>query len=123
MPVKIYRHFYLVVTRMLLNLQAKLFIMTEIWKFPIIDTEWRAAVTYHILMPVGAEILSVQLQNGNVVVWAVVQTDAALEKRNFQFFYTGEEIFTPPAQSVRRFLATIQLSDGIVLHAFEVIVK
>jgi hypothetical protein len=84
-----------------------------IFKFPMPK---RAGVP--IQMPVGAQALSVQIQRGELVLWAIVDAaaDAATEPRTFDVFMTGEPL---PAR-VGRFVATVQSPDGwLVFHVFE----
>ncbi len=65
-------------------------------------------------MPRGAEILSVQAQFGEAVIWAAVNPEQEMGKRIIYSIPTGEE---PPDGM---FLGTIQFNDGaFVLHVFE----
>jgi hypothetical protein len=45
-----------------------------------------------VVMPIGAEILTVQLQNGKPWIWALVDKNNQLEERNFDIRGTGYEI-------------------------------
>lgn len=45
-----------------------------------------------VMMPVGAGILKVGIQNGSVYCWADVGTDLELEPRLFRIYGTGFEI-------------------------------
>lgn len=66
-------------------------------------------------MPEGAQILTAQMQNGFLQLWAMVQPDKPLEQRRFEVFGTGEPIELP-AESP--YVATVQ--DGpLVWHVFE----
>lgn len=68
-------------------------------------------------LPIGAEILSVQVQNGRIYLWALVDEMARLEPRLFAVYGTGNKM--PNARrDVGKFLATLQL-DGFVWHVFE----
>ena len=85
----------------------------QIFKYTI-DLEKREQV---VLMPEYTEILSVQLQQGNAKIWALVDQYAKEVPRRFCVFLTGAEIEKPDDM---KFLATIQLHGGaIVLHVFE----
>jgi hypothetical protein len=88
-----------------------------IWKFELaIDNK------SVILMPKGAEILSVQLQNNSPVIWAQVNpTELDKEPRVFEMFGTGHPV--PCDIGIdRKFLGTIQpIENGFsfAFHIFE----
>lgn len=82
-----------------------------IWKYKLPST------TSFFEMPEGAEILTVQLQNGTPCIWAIVNPDAKLEERTFVFVTTGGHI---PAGDNQKYIGTFQLYDQqLVLHLFE----
>lgn len=83
----------------------------EVWKFPI------APGDYSITMPMGAELLTVQTQHGDPVLWALVETAAIRVPRRFLVVDTGEPIET----DVRlRWVGTFQISQGyLVFHVFD----
>ena len=58
--------------------------MKTIWKFAlsVTDYQWQD-------WPKGAKILSVQMQDGKVCVWAVVDPTAEYEPRSFGVVGTG----------------------------------
>ena len=56
----------------------------SIWKFPIVRTDEQK-----IEMPVGAKVLSVQMQNGIPCIWAIIDTDARIESRSIAVVGTG----------------------------------
>lgn len=69
-----------------------------------------------IIMPEGATILSAQVQNGRLCLWASVDPDGGPDHREFVLVGTGDD--APPEPS--KHLATIQVSGGsVVLHLFE----
>jgi hypothetical protein len=69
-----------------------------------------------ISMPVGAEIISVQIQQGCIAVWAEVDPIAPIEKVQFMVIGTGHPIEPVP----RKFIGTVQLHDGdLVLHVYK----
>ena len=78
-----------------------------------------SAVGYQsIAMPKGAKVLSAQVQNGEIFVWAEVDTDEDNELRDFKLIGTGHEIIS----SNLRFIDTVQLSSGqLILHVHEVL--
>lgn len=83
--------------------------MKSIWKFPIEVTDEQS-----VKMPVGAQALSVQVQNGQVCLWALVDADAETEERFVQIFGTGH-----PVSGEGTFVETFQMQGGtLVFHAF-----
>ena len=86
--------------------------MKTIWKFGF-DIEDQITIK----MPKGAEILSVQTQNGGPQLWALVD-DAAIpsEPRRFELYGTGH----PFREGEQKFIGTFQLHGGsLVFHLFE----
>jgi len=72
--------------------------------------------TCDITMPMGAEVLSVQLQGNDIVVW-VIADDAfgyPTENKHFCLFMTGE-VCTGWRKDEH--IATLQ-DNGIVVHIF-----
>lgn len=82
--------------------------MKSIYKYTLRETG-------SIEMPVGAKIISCQLQNEIVTIWAFVDDTARIEKRRFEIIGTGWACniigYT--------FLATLQFRNGLVFHVFE----
>jgi hypothetical protein len=79
---------------------------------------WKYKVENIIEMPKGAEILSVQIQNGemfNACIWAKVSSENELEKRQFLVVGTGHTF----DDTDMVYIGTYQ--DGpFVWHLFEV---
>jgi len=75
-----------------------------------------------IEMPIGAEILSVQVQGSKetkkAMLWAYVDDEQKnMQKRHFRVLCTGESITDYDSLT---FIATIQIHDGdYVFHIFE----
>jgi hypothetical protein len=86
--------------------------MITIWKFklPILDS-------YALYMPKGAEVLTVQAQGGQPCLWAIVDTDAENEVREFEVCGTGNPIYQN-LQIQRKYIGTFQ-SPPFVWHVFE----
>lgn len=86
--------------------------MKVIHKYRISDYHWNVG------MPAGAEILSVQSQNNEVTIWALVDFGVEPEVREFRLIKTGQE-FSP---GNLKFLGTVQLDQStFVVHVFEVV--
>lgn len=67
-------------------------------------------------MPVGAQVLRVDVQHESICLWALVDPDAQNERRVFEVFGTGHEM---PNQN-RIFINTFLVRGGsYVFHAFE----
>ena len=66
-------------------------------------------------LPLGAQILTVQLQNGSPTLWALVQPDNALVDRTISIVGTGSEV-----EDNMKYICTYM--DGPFLwHAFEIL--
>ncbi len=76
-----------------------------------------------IQMPSDARVLSVQLQNGEPTLWALVDPElrGGMETRKFVLMMTGEKFEGFMANLV--YHATLQHPEGLVLHIFERILK
>jgi hypothetical protein len=87
-----------------------------IWKYQLAD-EARQVV----MMPSGAEILSVQQQHGDLQLWAMVDPDLPKQMRVFEIFGTGTTMPDLSSEGrVRRHVATVQTCQGmLVWHVFE----
>jgi hypothetical protein len=70
--------------------------------------------TVTMMMPVGAEVLSVGVQDGRIYLWAVVETTAPAMSRVFYVCGTGNPLNVGNA----RFIGTVQM-DYFVWHVFE----
>lgn len=81
-----------------------------IWKFPI-----EIADEQFIEMPKYAETLSVQVQRGIPVIYALCFPDQVKSMRRFYVYGTGHEKLM-----LGRYVGTIQLEGGaLVFHVFE----
>ena len=73
-----------------------------------------------IEMPIGSQILSMQIQNENPQLWALVDEKNATEKRSFITVGTGQEI---PVDVVD-YIGSYQIENGsLVFHVFEQITE
>lgn len=83
--------------------------MKTIWKFTL-------EPNCTLEMPIGAEILTVQEQNGHAQMWALVDPYAENEEREFAVYGTGHKIPDSPGA----YVGTFQLNEGtLVFHVFE----
>ena len=82
--------------------------------FKYVFDQWRDT-TFD--MPVGAMILTVQVQNDALVMWALLDTDDVAVKRSFVVLMTGQRI----RPFLEKYIGTVQDKEGFVWHIFEVI--
>lgn len=83
--------------------------MRTIWKYEI-----PVADDFSLLMPAGAEVLTVQVQNDKPMLWCIVDPDLPQDLRWFKMHGTGH-----PIEEVRDYIATFQMHGGaLVLHVF-----
>ena len=88
--------------------------MKAIWKFPFETTG-----LFTLEMPANAQILTVQTQNEQGCIWALVDVDAPYEHRVFNIFGTGHDITD---DSNIGYIGTYQQHGGaLVFHLFEVL--
>lgn len=83
--------------------------MKTIWKYPLAVTDFNS-----VSMPVGAKVLSVQMQHGNPTLWAIVNPAESLEIRHFLTVRTGHEL----PENAGDFYGTYQFGP-LVFHVFE----
>ncbi len=85
----------------------------RIWKWAIQITDRQA-----VMMPAGAQVLTVQMQGHHPQLWALVDEtqDTPLTPRAFAIYGTGN----PMPEDPGRYIATFQTHGGdLVWHAFE----
>lgn len=86
-----------------------------IWKFPI---DWIGR--FHKEMPIGAHILSVQMQGLEPQMWALVKPENPTTVREFVIYGTGQQI--EESGNRLEFIGTFQQSEGrLIWHLFEVL--
>jgi hypothetical protein len=83
--------------------------MTTIWKFQLdlFDEQ-------QIILPVGAKILTAQINQGSICLWAEVEAYAKKENRSIFIVGTGH----PLPNCVTKYIATVQ-ADNFVWHIYE----
>jgi hypothetical protein len=75
--------------------------------------------TFEVEMPDGAEILTVQVQHQQPVIWALVETNNKTVKRFFRLIGTGNPIEMDEQESLNH-IGTFQITGGaLVFHLFE----
>jgi hypothetical protein len=67
-------------------------------------------------MPIGANVVSAGEQNGQLVIWAIVDPENGEEPRTFVMLLTGERLV--PRDRLA-FIDTVQMDIGDVIHVFE----
>lgn len=87
--------------------------MHSIWKFPLEVTDEQV-----VQMPARSRILSVQVQNGVVCLWAVCVSDGSVssERRVIRMYGTGNPI--DDRTDTMNFIGTVQRGP-FVFHVFE----
>ena len=86
----------------------------QVWKYEIKPNK------VIVEMPKDAEILTVQNQHGRVCIWALVNPENEKEKRHFEVYGTGYDIFIYGFDTKLKYINTFQLFSGdLVFHLFE----
>jgi len=83
-----------------------------IWKYNV------GADEFSIQMPIGAQVLDVQLQNGLAQMWALVDPTAEMTTRQFATYGTGHPINADDHTELN-YVGTFQCGI-LVFHLFEV---
>jgi hypothetical protein len=85
-----------------------------IWKF-----QFEVADIFVIEMPKDAEILTIQSQNGNPCMWALVNPEEEKEERHFEMYGTGHDIYYDMGVD-RQYIGSFQMLSGdLIFHIFE----
>ena len=82
-----------------------------IWKWKL-----RVKETQVINMPSGAEVLSIQTQQGSPVLWALVNEDNPLTSRTFATYGTGFIMPENPGKYIGSYQNKL---ETLVFHVFE----
>lgn len=86
--------------------------MKTIWKY----TLNLATLPQMIEMPFGAQLLDMQMQNGEMQLWALVDPTHIKTNRKFVTYMTGGTLPDNPG----KYLGTVQRFDGaLIYHMFE----
>lgn len=70
-----------------------------------------------LALPSGAQVLSVQVQHGELVLWALVNTSNRPKPRAFYIFGTGNPIPDDAIGPFTKHLASVQMGS-LVWHVF-----
>jgi len=90
--------------------------MMTIWKYNLGIQDY-----LEIDMPIGADILDMQMQHGIPTLWALVDPEAKEIKRKFIIRGTGHDIDGELYENMY-FIGTFQMDDGnLIFHVFEVL--
>lgn len=86
--------------------------MKKIYKYPLIIEGEQL-----IDVPLGAQLLTAQVQHEVVCIWAIIDSnEEQRESRTIDIFGTGH----PMSMATRKYLGTVQLCEGsLVFHVFE----
>ena len=83
--------------------------MKKIFKYPLMTTDIQS-----LLIPVGAEILTVQVQGATPCIWALVNPELPEKQITVQTFGTGHHV-----DGEGKYIGTYQLEGGsLVFHVF-----
>lgn len=85
----------------------------QIYKYKL-----KTAVNQTLNLPIGAEILCVQMQGENMCLWALVDPNADIEERIIEIYGTGHPINYDMGIS-RKYISTVQVNQYLVFHIFE----
>lgn len=87
--------------------------MLKVFKYPIPIND-----DFEMKLPRGAQILHIDSQQGQPMLWALVDPGALKETRRFRFAGTGHEIIENPENLIHR--GTFKLhGDALIFHIFE----
>ena len=85
--------------------------MKAIYKYPLNTNS-----EIEIEMPVGAQLLTVETQNNEPQMWAIVDTLKNPELRFFRVVLTGDPIGTVDELA---YLGSFIIDNGLIYHVFE----
>jgi hypothetical protein len=87
--------------------------MKKIYKYSLALTD-----TQFVELPLGAEILTVQMQGDRLCLWAMINTlpEAIKKNRRIEIIGTGNPVPTGDL----KYISTFQMMDGgLIFHVFE----
>jgi hypothetical protein len=87
--------------------------MKAIWKYEVKPSH------FTVEMPVGAKILTCQVQGESIQMWAMVDPDAPTVEKDFVTAGTGQYLDDLLVETMD-YIGTFQPTPGLVFHLFEV---
>ncbi len=84
-----------------------------IYKYPL-----KMAIMQEVALPQRTKILSIQFQQDQLVLWALIDDKSEPVSIAIEIFGTGHIIDPPACGMDRTHLATAQHADGMVWHVF-----
>lgn len=88
----------------------------RIWKY-----QMPVAEKFEMKLPKGAQIIRMAGENGYLWLWAVVDTSAPLETRQFEAFKAGGTMPDDLSNHVFRGMAHIYIQQELMLYIFEIV--
>ena len=89
--------------------------MKKIWKFPLGTS---SAYTISIMIPKGANLLTVGIQQRVFMLWAEIDTSAPEVTRNFVIYATGEPLIPGGIMREEKYVGTI-IYDALSWHVYD----
>jgi len=87
--------------------------MRKIFKYPLSVTDHQ-----EIHVPVGGKFISVQVQNNEICLWALVDEDKIQVAREIRVIGTGHPIYDDSGNM--DYIGTVQMMSGkLIWHIFE----
>lgn len=71
----------------------------------------------YISLPEGSRLLSMQNRREKISLWALVD-DTVLSEEHYTFYLAMTGEYLPKEVDEYKFLDTVQMPDGIVIHVF-----
>lgn len=84
----------------------------QIWKFVLNDI----GINIIEMPALEVEVLSAQLQDGKICLWAKVYPESSRGRFKFEVVGTG---WMMDSEKKREYIDTVQLPNGLVFHVFE----
>ena len=87
--------------------------MEKIYKYELEITNLQS-----VSMPIGANVISANVQNGKLCIWALVDTRNSDKNKSIAVAGTGYEIDFTVSDYDFYFVDTVMMSDILVLHVY-----
>ena len=87
--------------------------MKAIWKYTLEPGHTQLDI------PAGGQVLSAQVQHGELRIWVLVDPSEPLVVREFSVYGTGHKVPDDPGY-LKAFIGTVQMAGGsLIFHVFE----